>query len=100
MKIKVFVLSLLLLLFAVGCNDSRIMNNDLIANIAIGQTYSQVVAIMGEYGTDVGCGAIIYEWALSDGNVLRVYFENTSNIEEEYSVSEYTISEYSLCGET
>jgi len=39
-----------------------------------GQTYSEVREIIGFDGTDVGYGAILYEWKTEDGGNLLIWF--------------------------
>lgn len=63
--------------------------------IEVGMTYSEVVSLMGDDGTDVGFGAIWYQWELSDGKHLNVWLDAAfgalpSSIDE-YVVTRVTI---------
>lgn len=63
--------------------------------IEVGMTYSEVVSWMGDDGTDIGSGAIWYQWKLSDGKHLNVWLDAAlgalpSSIDE-YVVTRVTI---------
>ena len=44
------------------------------STIKEGMTYTEVVEIMGDEGTDIGSGAIIYEWKITSDTCLYVWF--------------------------
>ncbi len=46
----------------------------LLKNITVGMTYKEIVDFMGDFGTEVGYGAIIMEWNLKTGRELLVHF--------------------------
>ena len=46
------------------------------------EKYSTLVERLGDRGKDVGSGAIIYKWTLSDERVLTVWFKTPDDIDE------------------
>jgi len=48
--------------------------DSLAENITIGQTYSEVCSVLGNEGTDIGFGEILYEWDFSDRGNIWVWF--------------------------
>ena len=53
---------------------SQTMPETIEEQIKPGQTYSEVCEIIGFDGTDVGYGAILYEWKIEGGDSLLVWF--------------------------
>jgi hypothetical protein len=46
---------------------------------------------MGNSGTDIGSGAIIYEWKLEKDKRLLVWFSYSADLSDEMTVTEYKI---------
>ncbi len=45
----------------------------------VGQTYSEIVEIIGKEGTDIGSGVILFRWEFENGQELRIHFNQKSN---------------------
>ena len=57
-----------------SCRNS--MDNEFsIEKIEKGMTYQEVVELMGNEGTSVGFGLIIYAWDISEDEALYVWFQ-------------------------
>ena len=62
-----------------GQDDNLANKEQLTAeDIKEGMKYSEIVEILGTNGKDVGSGAIIYEWQLSDDEYLYVWFASVT----------------------
>ena len=59
----------------------------------IGMTYGEVKAIMGSEGTEIGSGAIIFQWELDDGRIFRVWLNanHPNDPDDCYVVTGYRI---------
>lgn len=62
-----------------GQDDNLANKEQLTAeDIKEGMKYSEIVEILGTNGKDVGSGAIIYEWQISDEEYLYVWFASVT----------------------
>ena len=63
-----------------------------------GMTYGEVKQIMGSEGTDVGSGAIIFQWKLDDGKVLNVWLgsRDIHDTLDEYYVISFTLEKKTM----
>ncbi len=52
----------------------------LVDQIVLGKTYEQVCDILGSEGTDVGSGAILYQWPLDNGKYLHIHFNSHDDV--------------------
>ncbi|MBR3714590.1 MAG: hypothetical protein IKM18_01645 [Clostridia bacterium] len=60
-------------------DDDSVDNSALtVSDIKEGMKYSEIVEILGTNGENVGSGAIIYEWQISDEEYLYVWFNSTT----------------------
>jgi hypothetical protein len=65
---------------------------ELMEQISEGMTYKEVTEILGTTGTDVGYGAIIFEYHLSNGKTARIWLQKDgSNDVNNYCVDRITI---------
>lgn len=62
------------------CRDieSELQGKFTVEDIKEGTKYSEIVEILGTNGENVGSGAIIYEWQISDEEYLYVWFNSTT----------------------
>lgn len=51
----------------------------IVTKIVPGMTYAEVRALIGSDGTEIGSGAILYEWSFKDGEKLFVWFSNSDS---------------------
>jgi hypothetical protein len=82
-KIFTFILLVVHLFIAIGCagidNKTETLSTSeaemVIQQIVAGKTtYAEVKELIGIDGTDIGSGAIIYEWNVEGGGALRIWF--------------------------
>ena len=82
-----------LAVFISSCNNSDniekadAISPTLIENITAGMSYQEVTDVLGTTGTDVGSGAIIFEYQLSDGRVAYIWFQSNGGAIEDMLVS-------------
>lgn len=55
--------------------ETSLVDSKLMGQITEGMTYKEVTEILGTTGTDVGYGAIIFEYHLSDGKTARIWLQ-------------------------
>ena len=55
--------------------ETYLVDIKLAEQITEGMTYKEVTEILGTTGTDVGYGAIIFEYHLSDGKTARIWLQ-------------------------
>ena len=72
--------------------ETSLVDSKLMGQITEGMTYKEVTEILGTTGTDVGYGAIIFEYHLSDGKTARIWLQKDgSNDVNNYCVDGITI---------
>ena len=81
-------LSLILLITLSACGNQIKKKS---ADIQVGMTYEEVVALLDEKGTEVGSGFTIFEWDCGNGEALHIWFHVDSGdhlIVENYEIGE------------
>ncbi len=93
MKYFKFIIPTLLLVAIIGIgflwlNGNELKNN--VSKVTQGMTYTEVVKLLGDKGTDIGSGMIIYEWEIDEDEKVLVWFikETSEDGKEELIVSE------------
>ncbi len=88
-KFCFFLCLSVLLLFALSACGNQIKEKS--DEIQVGMTYEEVVALLGEKGTEVGSGFTIFEWDCGNGEALHIWFHVDSNdalIVESFEIGE------------
>ena len=90
-KILSIIATILMVVVITSCTHKDSAYDKAKNQIKEGMTYTEVCSIMGNSGTDIGSGAIIYEWKLEKDKRLLVWFSYSADLSGEMTVTEYRI---------
>ena len=72
-------------------SSSDLVDPKLIDQISKGMTYREVTEILGATGTDIGSGAVLFEYKLSNGKVAHIWFVNYIDVNEPSGLDDYVV---------